>query len=141
MKTHRILLATVLPCLLLALSACSNEKKPQILPAISGKAGEVEIVSSKALWESEVGSAIRTVLQAEYPFTPQKETKYRIYNVPPEGFVNVFRLHRNILYVHIADTCAKKFAISKDVWAAPQTMVTIYAPDEASAAEIGRAHV
>lgn len=136
MKTHRILLAAVLPCLLLALGACSNEKKPQILPAISGKAGEVEIVSSKALWESEVGSAIRTVLQAEYPFTPQKETKYRIYNVPPEGFVNVFRLHRNILYVHIADTCAKKFAISKDVWAAPQTMVTIYAPDEASAAEI-----
>ena len=138
MKTHKIILALLLPCLLLG--ACNKEKKPQVLPAISGKAGEVEIVSSKAVWESEAGNAIRTVLQNEYPFTPQKEAKYRIYNVPPEGFVNVFRLHRNILYVHIADTCTKKMSISKNVWADPQTMITIFAPDEASAAEIILSH-
>jgi len=140
MKTQRIILIATLSCLVLSLGACSKEKKPQLLPAISGKAGEVEIVSRKAYWESEVGNAIRTVLQAEYPYTPQKESKYRIYNVPPEGFVNVFRLHRNILYVHIADTCSKKITISKNVWADPQTMVTIYAPDEASAAEIILSH-
>ena len=136
MKKHIILFA-LLPALLLS-SACSkNEDKKQLLPSISGKAGEVEIVSSKALWESEVGTAIRTVLQAEYPFTPQKESKYRIYNVPPEGFVNVFRFHRNIVSVHIADTCAKaRMVINKNVWAEPQTMITIYAPDEASAAEL-----
>ena len=140
MKTQRILLAVALTCLVFALGACSKEKKPQVLPAISGKAGEVEIVSTKALWESEVGNAIRTVLQAEYPYTPQKESKYRIYNVPPEGFVNVFRLHRNILYVHIADTCDKKLTISRNIWADPQTMVTVFAPDEASAAEIILSH-
>ena len=136
MKTRNILLTILLPGLLLLAAGCENEKKPQVLPSISGKAGEVEIVSSKAVWESEAGNAIRTVLQAEYPFTPQKESKYRIYNVPPEGFVNVFRLHRNILYVHIADTCAKKMTISKNVWAEPQTMISVFAPDEASAAEL-----
>ena len=135
MKTRHIILTILLPALLLA-SACTKEKKPQILPAISGKAGEVEIVSSKAVWESEAGNAVRTVLQAEYPYTPQKESKYRIYNVPPEGFVNVFRLHRNILYLHIADTCAQKMSISKNVWAEPQTMITIFAPNEAAAAEL-----
>ena len=135
MKTRSIILTLLLPALLLAAS-CTQEKKSQILPAISGKAGEVEIVSSKAVWESEAGNAVRTVLQAEYPYTPQKESKYRIYNVPPEGFVNVFRLHRNILYLHIADTCAQKMTISKNVWAEPQTMITIFAPNEAAAAEI-----
>ena len=140
MKFQRILLTAAFASLLLTLGACNKEKKPQVLPAISGKAGEVEIVSTKALWESEVGNAIRTVLQAEYPYTPQKESKYRIYNVPPEGFVNVFRLHRNILYVHIADTCAKKLTISKNDWADPQTLVTVYAPDEASATEIILSH-
>jgi hypothetical protein len=135
MKTRSIILTLLLPALLLAAS-CTQEKKSQILPAISGKAGEVEIVSSKAVWESEAGNAVRTVLQAEYPYTPQKESKYRIYNVPPEGFVNVFRLHRNILYLHIADTCTQKLTISKNVWAEPQTMITVYAPDEASAAEL-----
>lgn len=135
MKTRSIILTLLLPALLLAAS-CNQEKKTQILPAISGKAGEVEIVSSKAVWESEAGNAVRTVLQAEYPYTPQKESKYRIYNVPPEGFVNVFRLHRNILYLHIADTCKQKLSISKNVWAEPQTMITVFAPDEASAAEL-----
>jgi len=139
MKTRHLILALLLPCLLLG--ACGNkEKKPLILPSISGKAGEVEIVSTKALWESEVGNAVRTVLQAEYPYTPQKETKYRIYNVPPEGFVNVFRLHRNILYVHVADTCASKFMVSKNVWAEPQTMISVFAPDEATASEIILSH-
>lgn len=135
MKTRHIILSVLFPALLLS-GACQKEQKPQILPAISGKAGEVEIVSSKAVWESEAGNAVRTVLQAEYPYTPQKESKYRIYNVPPEGFVNVFRLHRNILYLHIADTCAQKLSISRNVWAEPQTMITVFAPDEASAAEI-----
>ena len=131
-----MLLAAALICLVFVTGACKKEKKPQLLPAISGKAGEVEIVSTKALWESEVGNAIRTVLQAEYPYTPQKESKYRIYNVPPEGFVNVFRLHRNILYVHIADSCVQKYTVSKNAWADPQTLVTVYAPDEAAAAEV-----
>lgn len=135
MKTRILFLTLMIPALLLT-AGCKKEKSAPLLPSITGKAGEVEIVSSKARWESEVGSAIRTVLQAEYPFTPQKEPKYRIYNVPPEGFVNFFRSHRNVLYVHIADTCAQKVVLSKDVWAAPQTMVTIFAPDEQSAIDL-----
>ncbi len=136
MKTRTILLILMIPALLLTAGSCSKEKKAPLLPSITGKAGEVEIVSSKARWESEVGNAVRTVLQAEYPFTPQKEPKYRIYNVPPEGFVNFFRSHRNVLYIHIADTCGQKVVVSKDVWAAPQTMVTVYAPDEQSAIDL-----
>ena len=133
MKTRIILLVLLLPLLA---AGCSKEKKAPVLASISGKAGEVEIVSSKAVWESEAGNAIRTVLQAEYPYTPQKESKFRIYNVPPESFVNVFRAHRNIVYLHIEDTCAKRITINKNVWAEPQTMITVQAPDEASAAEI-----
>ena len=135
MKTRIFLLTLMIPALLLT-AGCKKDKSATLLPSITGKAGEVEIVSSKARWESEVGNAIRTVLQGEYPFTPQKEPRYRIYNVPPEGFVNFFRSHRNILYVHIADTCAQKVMVSKDVWASPQTMVTVYAPDEQSAIEL-----
>ena len=135
-----ILLSVLFTGLLLLAGACEKKDSKALLPSVSGKAGEVEIVSSKALWESEVGNAVRTVLQAEYPYTPQKETKFRIYNVPPEGFVNVFRFHRNILYVHIADTCVQKLVINKNVWAEPQTMISVFAPDEASAAEIILSH-
>ncbi|MCR5708955.1 MAG: DUF4837 family protein [Bacteroidales bacterium] len=122
--------------LLLVAGGCDKKPKEQVLASISGKAGEVEIVSPKSVWESEAGNAIRTVLQAEYPYTPQKESKYRIYNVPPEGFVNIFRSHRNIVYLHIKDTCKTKLVISKDMWASPQTLITVYAPDEVSAARL-----
>ena len=136
MKTRTILSIVLLAALTLLAASCAKQKKEPVKASISGKAGEVEIVSSKAVWESEVGNAIRTVLQAEYPFTPQKENKFRIYNVPPEGFVNVFRAHRNILYVHIADTCKPKLSIKKDVWSEPQTMITVFAPNETAAAEV-----
>ena len=136
MKTRTFLSIVLLAGLTILTAACTKQKKEPVLASISGKAGEVEIVSSKAVWESEAGNAVRTVLQAEYPYTPQKESKYRIYNVPPEGFVNVFRAHRNILYLHIADTCKQKLVVNKNIWAEPQTMITIFAPNEASAAEI-----
>ena len=136
MNKRTILLSLILPAVLLVAAGCSQEKKGQVKPSITGKAGEVEIVSPKARWETEVGNAIRSVLQAEYPYIPQREPRYRIYNVPPEGFVNFFRSHRNILYVQVADTCEAKIMVSKDPWAAPQTMISVFAPDDQTAAQI-----
>ena len=40
------------------------------------------------------------------------------------------------MYLHIADTCKPKLSIAKNPWAEPQTMITVSAPDEATAASI-----
>ncbi len=133
MNTRHFIIAAVFALALSALCSC-DETEP--LPAISGKAGEIEIISTKAQWESEAGNAIREVLAADFPFTPQKEPLYRLFNVPPENFNKVFKSHRNLLWFNISDTCqTARMSLRRDVWAQPQTLLTIYAPDEQSVSQ------
>lgn len=128
MKSRHFIIAAVFALAISAFCSC-DETEP--LPAISGKAGEIEVISTKAQWESEAGNAIREVLAADFPFTPQKEPLYRLFNVPPENFNKVFKSHRNLLYFNISDTCqTARMSLRRNIWAQPQTMLTIYAPDE-----------
>jgi len=125
-----VILALTIP----VLTSCES-KGTKVLPSISGKAGEIGIISTKAQWEAEPGNAIRTVLADEFPYIPQREPRYRLFNVPEESFNNIFKVHRNLLYVKIADTCKVGMSVRKDIWAEPQTMLMITAPDPISASE------
>ena len=78
-----------------ALASCSSEDgSKSTLPAISGKTGEIGVIATRAQWEAEIGNSIREVLAAEYPYLPQKEPYYRLFNVPEENFNKVFRVFR-----------------------------------------------
>lgn len=142
MKTRAFFKLTVI-CALASgiLAACSStEGKKANLPSISGKVGEIGVIASKAQWEADPGSAIRSVLAAEYPYLPQREPYYRLFNVPEESFNKVFRVHRNLLRLIINDTCSTSMTLHRDIWAAPQTMLTIMAPDDYTASEYINAH-
>ena len=52
---------------LLVLATACGPKNPSSKPAISGAAGEIIVVITKAQWEGEAGSAIREVLADAYP--------------------------------------------------------------------------
>lgn len=138
MKTFKH--TTILTLLAFAAIVCSCKEKTGTvtLPDISGKAGEVEIVSPKAQWEAEPGTAIREVLADNYPYLPQTEPRFRLYNVALENFSQVFKLHRNMITVKIADTCATRMTVTHNIWAQPQTVVTISAPTELEAADYVR---
>lgn len=119
-----------------ALASCSSEDgSKSTLPAISGKTGEIGVIATRTQWEAEIGNSIREVLAAEYPYLPQKEPYYRLFNVPEENFNKVFRVHRNLLRVIVNDTCSTSLKVNRDIWAQPQTMLTVTAPDETTAAE------
>lgn len=112
-----------------------GEPSQKTLPAISGKVGEIGIIASRTQWESEIGDAIRGVLADEYPYIPQREPRYRLFNVPEENFNNIFQVHRNLFYVKIADTCSTGLRVQRDVWASPQTMLVVTAPSKDEAAQ------
>ncbi len=111
----------------LALVSCGN-RKAALLPNVSGKAGEVIVVMTKADWEGALGNSTREILAADCPWLPVREPLYTLVNIIPNDFANLFKVHRNIVYFDIdpqaADTGVKYL---KDRWATPQCLVYVAA--------------
>lgn len=119
-----ILIAMVM----LATLSCRNTK--QLLPNVSGKAGEVIVVIDRADWEGALGNEVRGLLAADCSYLAQMEPLYSLVNVAPGGFADLFKVHRNIVMVAVSpqlDSAAVHFR--RDVWAAPQCVVQIAAHD------------
>ena len=119
----------------LALVSCGN-RKSALLPNVSGKAGEVIVVMTKADWEGALGNATRDLLAADCPWLPIREPLYTLVNIIPNDFANLFKVHRNIVYFDI-DPQAADIGVSyvKDRWATPQCLVYVaaHSSDEAMA--------
>ena len=130
------ILSSILFCFaaLAALVSCGNSKN--VLPGVSGKAGEVIVVIEKAHWDGELGDALREYLACDCDCLPQPEPLYNLAYVTPAGFTNMFQSHRNIIMVHI-DQDVKEDGITfyNNKWARPQCIIMINAKglDEAVA--------
>ena len=125
-----------------ALASCKHSgEKETILPAISGKAGEVAVVCSRSDWEAEPGNAIRDIMAQECPFLPQVEPMYTLFNVPTQSFSKIFEVHRNIIWLNIGENYQEpRMILNNDVWASPQTVVRFEAPDADAVAGLIRAN-
>ena len=80
---------------------------------------------------SPAGRALFDVLDTNVPGLPQAERSFRISNIAPEHFDRVMRIFRNIIVVDIQDIYTQpKIKFSRDVYAAPQMIMTIQAPNQ-----------
>lgn len=117
----------------LALVSCGHSGKT-LLPNVSGKAGEVIVVLDKSEWEGNLGVAVRDLLASDCPWLAQKEPLYSLINVIPSGFVDMFKVHRNIVFFQIDPQAKKEGVILRnDVWASPQCVIQVSAFDSESA--------
>ena len=116
------------------LSSCGNSSGRQLLPNVSGKAGEVIVVMDKSEWEGNLGGAVRDLLACDCPWLAQKEPLYSLVNISPSGFADLFKVHRNIVLFNI-DPQAENYGVfvKDDVWASPQCVVYISAADSEEA--------
>ena len=134
MKLFKTLFFAIIAAI--TLSSCNNNTDgTKYLPSISGNAGDVLVIINKAQWEGEVGTTIRNILASEYPYLPQREPAFNLYNAPHSEFSGAFLVHRNILIVNISsgiDSAGIK--IGENAWAKPQIVITVNAktPQEAS---------
>ncbi len=137
-KFRQILLFAASAAVLLSAMSCNNEaRKKALLPTISGKAGEIIVVIDKGNWEGASGTAIRDLLTAECPYLPQAEPLYTLINVAPQAFTNIFEIHRNIIIVNISSDVTEPGMVYKyDVWARPQCVIGVNAPDNETAAAL-----
>ena len=135
----RIIKTLALACAaILAFASCNEQQQRKaLLPNISGKAGEVIVVIDKGNWEGALGAALRDSLACEAPYLPQREPLFALVNVPQNAFTSMFQVHRNIVVTNVNPTVTEPgLVIRKDVWAAPQTVMYLNAPDVDTAIEI-----
>ena len=124
------------PVLLLSLFSCKT-KSVNLLPSISGKAGEVLIVMEKSDWQGGLGESVRVTLEQEYPYLPMYEPYYSLINVTKANFVEMFQVHRNIVYFDIDPQVQKPgVRIIRDQGAAPQIIVNVSAYTSEEAIEL-----
>lgn len=122
----------------LTLVSCSEEKRRKaLLPNISGKSGEVVVVIGQNDWEGAVGTVLRDSLSCDFPQLPQREPLFTLVNVPQAAFNSMFQIHRNIIIINISnDVTEPGIVYRNDVWAAPQTVIRVNAPDSETAVEL-----
>lgn len=123
-----------------AMVSCGKNKNRQsLLPNVSGKAGEVIVVLDRDSWEGAIGNELRETLACECPWLAQREPLYSLVNVTPAGFADLFKVHRNIVYLDINPQNASfGMTLRKDVWASPQCVIQISAADQEQALSIIR---
>lgn len=118
-------------------AGCKNSGGDKTLPSVSGKAGEVAVVCSKAEWEGEPGSTLRSLLSDEVPYLPQVEPKYDLFNVPQQAFNKIFQVHRNIIVINTEKkNTTPDMRVWTNVWAKPQLVIEIVAETAQQAAAI-----
>lgn len=132
MKKHLFYLSMAL--VLALFSACGNGKKGVFTPTSSGRAYEILVVVDPGQWERPAGRALYDVLDSDVPGLPQSERSFRIMYTSPANYDATLKLIRNIIIVEINKDLytQPKFTYAKDVYAFPQSILTIQAPDEAT---------
>lgn len=130
-------LAALFAAALTMISCSGGNAKKSLLPNVSGKAGEVIVVIEKADWEGALGNEVREILASDCPWLYIQEPLYSLVNVAPGGFADLFKIHRNIVLFQIDPLVARSgMFLKNDVWAAPQCVVQISAPDAETALSI-----
>lgn len=132
---HILLLAMAAALTLTSCKGCQSDV--QIKQNVSGKPGEIIVVTDKDVWDGKVGETIRGTLEAEYQILPQPEPAFTLYDIAPTNFTSIFWIHRNILIINIGnDVKENKILKTRDVWASPQTVIKINAVSESEAEKL-----
>jgi hypothetical protein len=118
---------------------CKDKKKDLLMPPVSGMAGEVVLVIDGKQWASDVGNEYKKIFLKEFPALPQAEPYFNLIHISSSAFSRIFKLNRDIVIVKIAEKFKEpKIIIQNNLWAKPQTIVNVVAPDDSTMATLVR---
>ena len=119
-------LLSILATTLALIAAVGCKTAATLLPNVSGKAGEVIVVMDKASWEGNLGTQARELLASDCPYLAQREPLYSLVNITPAGFVDMFKVHRNIVIFNISSQVENEGVVYRnDVWSHPQCVIQV----------------
>ncbi len=111
--------------------ACSNNSSNPIKPNPTGKSGEILVVINDPLWDNFIGDTIYYSLSAPFLVLPQDEPFFEVVNIPQASFKNIFKTHRNIIFIDIGpENQEPKLTKTTDKWSNSQLIYHFYAPND-----------
>ena len=117
------------------LVACDGGTDP-VTSKITGKQGEILIISPLDIQRTALRDSLDTILRQEYPYIPQSEPRFTTIYVTAKAFGNVLKPFRNILMIHFnADSITPSLHLEKDKWAKEQRILSLYGTDQRTLAE------
>lgn len=97
-------------------------------PVSTGAVMEIVAVVDSSLYSEQTTAALYKYLSPVMHGLPQKERQGRLYVIPRSSFSRTYRTMRNLVLVERSDSLPGMIA-SHDVYAAPQNVFTVKAPD------------
>ena len=134
LKNSLNMMAVALAFLLLACAACGERDASPKKDRSAGGTSEILVVTQNPeQWEGMIGDTIRAFfLQPQYGL-PQPEPLNKLSHINVSGFTDMFRKHKSLLLVEIDPKLDKPVVeTGEDLWAAPQRVIKIIAPDRTS---------
>ncbi len=99
------------------------------IKASSGRTGEILCIVDRQHWNDIVGDSIRRTFGGEFFGLPQQEPMFNLAHIEERAFTKMFESHRNIFIADIKPEHQPDIEVRKNVWAQPQVVVKIKAPD------------
>jgi len=112
----------------------SSRKKSVLTPTSAGSPYEILLVGAPQDFQNGAVDTLYSILTDDVAGMAQSEPNFKVSKITENNLSRTLRLCRNIIMVNIdKSTYTKcKFKYSKDVYAAPQIILTIQAPDAQS---------
>lgn len=133
MKTPRYQVFTII--FLLFLLSC-NEPEQRIARSV-GATGEILVVSQNDLqWDGQIGDSVRAFFGQDQYGLPQSEPLFKLSEIKIDKLSEMFKKHRNLFVIEINPKLSEaQVETRSDLWAKPQRVVKITAPNAESWAE------
>ena len=97
---------------------------------------EVLLVCDDNIWNSSAGMALKQALDTPVPGLPQQEASFKVTRRNSNSFGSTEQAYRNIIMVDInSDHSKSEFRYERNIYAEPQVVMGIYAPDNKSFGE------
>ncbi|MCA0933461.1 DUF4837 family protein [Lutimonas saemankumensis] len=117
----------------------SCEKSDKVtLVSSTGRINHVLIVMNNEDWDGKIGDELKKIIGQPVLGLPQEENQFSINQVDPVTFNSLFKRNRNILFVGLDKE--ENFYTNHDVYASPQTTLTILGKDKEELIQNIRSH-
>lgn len=126
------------------LAACTSDKnggKKEVTAKVQSAPYEVLVVADKDWLKTEAGQSLVNTVETPIEGLPQMEPNFRVTYINPYAFSGTFKTYANIVVAEVAKKYGEaSMVVQTNVYARPQVMVRLYAPDNKAFMEYVMAH-